>query len=235
MGSFLARYRETYLTLATTWRHRRDGRRAEQGAGLERVAGAGARIDSCADPTLSREGSPQAGCRHRRGALRTRRARESRWIRHCTTTQSAVAARRHPSGRGACGVRRRGRRCLVRDPPIAPHCALPVNDRECGRAHINGTDRDSAITADGLRIVYPGTLQRWLVVRPRTAEQLAQLGQDAQQLRYRDSTRSSERSAVIRRSERLSRGWRSYPSCRRMKCGSSFAPCCLSLRTTQWS
>ena len=39
-----------------------------------RVAGTRARIDSCADPTLSREGSPQAGRRHRRGALRARRA-----------------------------------------------------------------------------------------------------------------------------------------------------------------
>ena len=112
---------------------------------------------------LSREGSPASG-------LPTSPSRCSCWTRprvsrrpsgrhrRATATQTAVAARRHTRGRRACGFRRRGHRCLVRDPPDpAAHGALPVNDGECGRAQHQWVDRDLAITPDGSRVVYVGS------------------------------------------------------------------------------
>ena len=87
-------------------RHRHARRRAQPRAGLDGAAGrrAAGRFDAA--PTLSREGSPQAGCRHRRGAVRARRARElasARAAVRAPATRPLLAARRHARGRRAGG------------------------------------------------------------------------------------------------------------------------------------
>ena len=125
---------------------------------------------------LSRQGSPASGGRHLNRAVRAGESREPRGasrhgIGRAAAPQTAVAARRHAGGRGACDMPPSSRRARSGSPCArltgAASC-LASADRSvgCRRADHQRHERDLAITPDGSRVDLCGQ-PRHAALRPR--------------------------------------------------------------------